>query len=193
MLKEYRFFDGLTVQFDDQKTVRELLKYAFEQGEYYEPFGMNVVTLFQAHSSKSTEGWFTTDVDKTCAEEIEDPEWLGFAYHLPGVFYYAEGGWGHHMATLGNHPVINDPVSLNLRFDEFDNTVVIAGKYSFKDIVAKLIDVGYITDDATHLVIRSVNPYREPYTISFSDQIMNLPLTEFESKLPDSVIIIDIQ
>ena len=35
MLKEYRFFDGLTVQFDEQKTVRELLKYAFEQGEYY--------------------------------------------------------------------------------------------------------------------------------------------------------------
>lgn len=154
---------------------------------------MDVVTLFQAHSSKSTEGWFTTDVNKTCAEEIEDPEWLGFAYHLPGVFYYAEGGWGHHMVTLGNHPVINNPVSLHLRFDEFDNTVVIAGKYSFKDIIAKLIDVGYITDEATHLIIRSVNPYREPYTISFSDQMMNLPLTEFGNKLPDSVIIIDIQ
>lgn len=97
------------------------------------------------------------------------------------------------MLALGNHPVINNPVSLHLRFDEFDNTVVIAGKYSFKDIIAKLIDVGYITDEATHLVIRSVNPYREPYTISFSDQMMNLPLTEFENKLPDSVMIIDIQ
>lgn len=193
MLKEYRFFDGLTVQFDDKKTVRELLKYAFEKGEYYEPFGMGVVTLFQAHSSRSSERWFTTDVNKICAEEIEDPEWLCFAYQMPEVFYYAEGGWGHHMMTLGNRPVIKDPVSLHLRFDEFDNTVVIAGKYTFKDIIAKLIDVGYITDEATHLTVRSINPYRDPYMISFSDQTMNLPLTEFEKKLPDSVITIDIQ
>nr|WP_302286889.1 hypothetical protein [Catenibacterium mitsuokai] len=46
MIQEYNFFRENTLKFEDSKTVKELLEYAFEQYGYYEPFGMDTVTIY---------------------------------------------------------------------------------------------------------------------------------------------------
>lgn len=53
MKNEYYFFDGGRVEFDDNKSVRELIRYAFDKFDYYEPLGMDIVTVFQSHNSKT--------------------------------------------------------------------------------------------------------------------------------------------
>lgn len=192
MVKKYSFFDGGELEFDDTKSVRELIECAFETFGYYEPLGINMVTLFQAHNPKSTEGWFTTDTSCSCVEEIQNRDELCFAYHLPNVFYFAEGGWGHHMKTLGNHPLIDDPVLLHIRFEGFNNSIVINGNYRFVDIIAFLQKGEYLPKSVKALLVRPINPYSEPYSISLSDSIIKSDLKEFEKNLPDSVTIIDI-
>lgn len=192
MIKKYSFFDGGDVEFEDTKSVKELIEYAFDTFNYYEPLGMDIVTIFQAHNSKSTEGWFTTDISRSCAEEIENRDELCFAYYLPNTFYFAEGGWGHHMRSLGNHPVIDNPVSLHLRFEGFNNTVVINGKYSFNDIIHYLQKGDYLPQNVKSLRINAINPQMPTYSIPLSDGVINVNLAEFEKKLPDSVTIIDI-
>lgn len=193
MVKKYYFWGDGEILFDSTKTVRELISCAFEKFGYYEPMGKDIVTVFQAHHSADTTGWFTTDTSRTCEEEIENCEELFFAYHLPEVFYFAEGGWGHHMKSLGNHPAIHNPVALHIRAEEFDHTVVINGTYTFEAVVKYMQRGGYAPDDATRVVIRAINPYREPYSISLTDPIIKAPLTQFEAALPDSVTIITIQ
>lgn len=114
-----------------------MIDYVFDRFDYYEPAGMEIVTLFQCHHSKSINGWFTRDTSRKCAEELENLNDLCFAYQLP-FFYLAEGGWGHHMPALGNHPIIANPVQMKLRFEDFDNTVMINGNYRFSDIIKYL-------------------------------------------------------
>ena len=41
-----------SLEFEDSKTVKELIEYAFEKFDYYEPFGMDSVTVFQMSSSR---------------------------------------------------------------------------------------------------------------------------------------------
>lgn len=183
MIKEYSFFDGGTIEFDDSKSVRELISFAFEVFGYYEPLGMEIVTIFQCHHSRTSTGWFTTDIDRSCFDEIENCNELCFAYHMPGVFYFAEGGWGHHMKELGNHPVISDPIDLNLRFEHFKNTVVINGNYHFSDIIQLLKKADYIPNNSKELIIHPIGASCDPYRISFTDKIMEVALTEFQSVL----------
>ena len=96
------------------------------------------------------------------------------------------------MSALGNHPRIDNPVSLHIRFDGFNHTVVINGKYTFADIIRFLKRTEYLTKKATTLWIRPINPYSDAYPIFFSSDLMSLPLTEFEKKLPEAVVLIDI-
>ncbi len=44
-----------------------------------------------------------------------------------------------------------------------------------------------------NITINAINPYYEPYTISFDDNLLRIPLDEFIKTLPDSVVIIDIK
>lgn len=88
-LQTYHFFRENPLEFDDSKTVKELVQYAFDQFDYYEPLGMDIVTVYQARYAH-----FTQDTSKKCIDEIKDPNMLCFAYFMPGVFYFAEGGWG---------------------------------------------------------------------------------------------------
>ncbi|MBQ7433253.1 MAG: hypothetical protein IJV50_07345 [Lachnospiraceae bacterium] len=185
MIKKYTFFDGGSLMFDDSKTVKELIQYAFEAFDYYEPAGMEIVTLFQCHHSQSNTGWFTIDTERTCSEEIENCDKLCFAYHLPGIFYFAEGGWGHHMIELGNHPDIQNPVAIKIRFDDFKNTVVINGKYCFDDIVRYLKNTNYISNGCSKLLVHLIGIPQGPYPIPFSDSIMRKPLSEFAEKIQD--------
>ena len=182
MIQTYRFFDGDAVEFDDAESVRELIRHAFDQFGYFEPAGMETVTLFQCHHPKTNSGWFTVDTGRKCSDEIINRDELCFAYYMPDVFYFAEGGWGHHMAELGNHPDIPDPVSLKLRFEDFENTVVINGKYCFRDIIGFLKKTQYIPEECNKVIVHMIGtPYS--YTLSFDDEIMDLRLTDFENAI----------
>ena len=183
MIQKFTFFDGGTIEFEDTKSVKELIEYAFDVFDYYEPLGMEKVTLFQAHHPKTSTGWFTTDVDLKCVDEIKNMRELCFAYYMPGVFYYAEGGWGHHMSELGNHPNIPNAVRLRLRFEDFDNTIVINGSYSFGDIITILQSTGYISSNISHIRVVLVGCTRENYSIPISDEIINSCLTKFLEKI----------
>ena len=183
MKQKFIFFDGGEIEFDDRKSVKELIAYAFESFDYFEPMGMDIVTLFQAHHPDTNMGWFTTDVTLSCAEEIKNPKALCFAYHLPNVFYFAEGGWGHHMTELGNHPTIDNAVALKIRFDDFRNTVVINGMYTFNDIVNVLKRTAYLSNDCNYVEVIPVGCGTKSYLIPFSDPIMKARLMDFETIL----------
>jgi hypothetical protein len=88
------------------------------------------------------------------------------------------------MKELGNHPILENPISLNLRFEGFNNTVVIAGKYTFWDIIGLLKKHEYIPENASHLLIHQINPYKPPYIINFKDKIIKLKLSDFITTLP---------
>ena len=178
MKQKYTFFDGGTLEFDDSKSVKELIEYAFDTFDYYEPMGMNVLTLFQAHHPDTTTGWFTTDVTLRCADEIRNRDELLFAYHLPDIFYFAEGGWGHHMRELGNRPSIANELALTLRFKDFDNTIIINGSYTFMDIVRVLKKTEYIDSDCNAVRVLPVG-VAQSYSVPLSDPIMEMRLTEF--------------
>lgn len=183
MKKTYVFFGSGDIEFDDSRSVKELIEYAFDQFDYYEPMGMDIVTVFQCHHPKTNVGWFTTDVNRSCAEEIVNPRELCFAYYLPGVFYFAEGGWGHHMINLGNHPEIPNPVSIHLRLEDFDENVVINGNYTFYDVVIALKNADYVSMDCQYIKVLPVG-VRGAYSISLSDPIMRVPLTDFKKMIP---------
>lgn len=179
MIQKYTFFDGGSIEFEDTKSVKALIAYAFEEFGFYEPLGMEIVTLFQAHHPETDVGWFTTDTSRRCVDEIKNPEELCFAYHMPGVFYFAEGGWGHHMPELGNHPEIPNAVSLPLRFDDFQNTVMINGEFRLRDVVTALKNAEYIPPDASRIRVLLIGSLGDGDTILFSDEMMDWRLTDF--------------
>ena len=79
MYRMFKFNLQEPLFFDDTKSIKELIHYAFNE---FEP------------QSRTSTGWFTTDTSRLCVDEIEDAKILCFAYHMPNVFYFAEGGWG---------------------------------------------------------------------------------------------------
>lgn len=188
MIREYTFHPNETIRFEDSNSVKELVQTSFDKFGYYEPYGIDIVTIFQSCHSKTSTGWFTLDRNRRCLDEIEDNSGLCFAYYKPGVFYYAEGGWGHHMTELGNHPEIPSSVAMKLQFDDFNNTVVINGKYSLKDIVESLKSVGYISNETHHIRIKAVygdlqQRNSSSYTVPYQDGIMEIPLSEHDNEL----------
>lgn len=186
MIRKYKFPGEGSLEFDDNKTVSELLEYAFDKFGYYEPFGMDTVTLYQISPPH-----FVLDTSKLCCEEIEGPDWLCFAYHIPGFLYYAEGGWGHHMHELINHPVFNDPVSLILKFEDFRHTVVFEGTHTFREVINLLMEVGYIDTEIRYIKAWVMAYPKTNYSeyIYLSDPILDAPMTEFEKTLPSDGIV----
>ncbi len=181
MIQTYRFFGENPLEFEDSKTVRELIHYAFEKFDYYEPFGMDTVTIYQTGHAH-----FTLDTSRKCCEEIKNLDGLCFAYHIPNFLYYAEGGWGHHMSELPNHPVFNNPVSLKIKFDNFNHTVVFEGTHSFREVLNLLKRVGYI-DEAIERIKIHVLAYPKPnYTkyIDCQNPILDATIIEFYKTLP---------
>ena len=132
MIKEYYFSGDGAILFDDQKSVKALIRAAFETFEYYEPMGFDTVTVFQAHHPATDNGWFTNDTSKSCAEEIKCSDCLCFAYHIPGVLYYAEGGWGR---DIGNAPALDRKTYLHLRFEDFDHNVAFNGSLAVGEVL----------------------------------------------------------
>lgn len=187
MIQTYKFFgENSSLEFDDSKTVKELLQYAFERFDYYEPFGMDTVTIYQ-----SGHAHFTLDTSRKCYEEIKDPKGLCFAYYIPGFLYYAEGGWGHHMSELSNHPVFSPPISLKLKFEEFDHTVVFEGTHSFREVLDLLKQVGYVNDSISQITIQVLAYPKANYTkhVDCSDAILDAPMTAFDEILPTDGVV----
>lgn len=187
MIQTYRFFgENSSLEFDDSKTVKELLQYAFEQFDYYEPFGMETVTIYQ-----SGHAHFTLDTSRKCYEEIKDPNGLCFAYYIPGFLYYAEGGWGHHMSELSNHPEFISPVSLKIKFEDFDHTVVFEGTHSFREVLELLKRVRYIDESFDQILIQVLAYPKPNYTkyIECHNSILDAPMAEFYKTLPTDGIV----
>lgn len=112
---------------DDSISVKELIEILLERIDCYEPLGIDSVRIFEGYSEKNNSGWYIDNILQTCDKAIDNPNDLYLTYHMPDIFFYVEGGWGHHMASLGNCPVIPNAVSIHIRFEDFDNTVVING------------------------------------------------------------------
>lgn len=192
MVRTYTFFDrdavGESVEFDDSGTVRKLVGHAFEELGYYEPFGMDTVTVYQGRFPYAH---FTLDTERTCREEIQDPGHLCFAYHVPGLLYYAEGGWGHHMHELPNHPAFRQPVSLKLKFEKFDHTVVFEGTRSFREVLDLLMKVGYVDKSISRIKVWVMRDQEPNYTryLGLHDSILYQPMTAFEEALPTDGIV----
>ena len=184
MIQKYTFCEGGSLEFDDSMSVKELIEYAFHKFGYYEPMGIDIVTLFQPHHPNTHTGWFTTDTSLRCADEIKERDRLCFAYHLPNAFYFAEGGWGHHMKQLGNRPLIPDEVSLKLRFQGFEDTVIINGNYTFLDIFRVLKRTEYIDSDCNAVRVLPVG-IAQSYTLPLSDPIMEISLTDFIERIEE--------
>ena len=177
MIKRYKFAYCGDLYFDDSRTVKELIEYAAEKYDYYIPQGIEIATLFQAgHHSANDSGWFTHDVNRKCCDEIENCDHLCFAYYLPGVFYFAEGGWGQR--GLGNHPIIPDPVELNLRFEDFDNPVVINGNYCFADVVRFIQMTGYLTPYWNRLCVHLIGTSGGEYWVPVGDSRLQVKLLD---------------
>ncbi len=180
MEREYTFCHEGTIVFDDNRTVKELAEYAFRSFGYYLPFGMEILTVFQGHHPDHHSGWFTTNTSARCADEIKNPKELIFAYHMPGMFYFVEGGFGHHMNSLGNRPDIPDEVSLTLMFEDFNNTVVINGSISCHDVINALKEAGYIDIDVQKIDVLFSGAPEYSYSIYLTDERMYIPLSEFD-------------
>ena len=187
MNQKYTFFRGGTLEFDDQKSVKELITHAFDTFKCDKPIGIDCVTLFQAHHPDTFTGWFTTNVTSSCANEIKNPNELYFAYHLPNIFYYVEGGWGHHMKELGNRPQIDNEVSLKIRYKDLKNTVIVNGQYTFFDLINFLKSTKYITEDCRGIEVIPIGCAEKSYTLSFEDPITKVCLSEFENILEQRI------
>ncbi|MCQ2467927.1 MAG: hypothetical protein MJ166_10450 [Clostridia bacterium] len=191
MIQTYQFLGEPSIEFDDSKTVKELIEYAFNELDYYEPFGIDSVTIFQCHHPQSNYGWFTIDTKKSCVDEIVNRDELCFGYYIPGILYYVEGGWGHHMDGLGNHPVFEKPVSLKLEFDDFSHTVVFEGTHSFREFICLLENTGYIEEHISQIKINVLAYPRSNYSqsIDICNTILDEPMFEFEKSLPQDGIV----
>ena len=139
MIRTYSFFDMETVQFDDELPVKDLMKHIFDESDYYEPAGMDIATALDAHYAH-----IVTDTSKKCKDELLSERDFCVAYYVPDKFYFAEGGWGHHMREMDAINNISNPVDVQFRFKDFKHTVVLNGKITLKEIYAFLVKSTYI-------------------------------------------------
>ena len=90
------------------------------------------------------------------------------------------------MCELPNHPVFNNPVSLKIKFEDFNHTVVFEGTHSFREVINLLKQVGYIDESIEKIKIQ-VSAYPKPsYTkyIDWYNSILDAPMIEFYKALP---------
>lgn len=179
--QKYLFLNEKPIEFDSSRTIKELMEYAFEQFDYYEPFGIEAVTVYQYDPRHQ----FIVDTSQKCEDVLADGSRLCFAYYIPEVLYYAEGGWGHHMHELVNHPVLEMPVSLKLKFEEFDHTVVFSGAHSFREILNLLYKVGYIENEKPTVTVQVLAHPQPNYSekIYFDNPILDRTIADFEKIL----------
>lgn len=94
------------------------------------------------------------------------------------------------MSELPNHPVFNNPVSLKLKFEDFNHPVAFEGTRSFRKVLDLLKRVGYVDCSISRIIIR-VLAYPKPYTkcIDCCNSILDAPMTEFDKMLPTDGVV----
>lgn len=114
---------------------------AFILYDYWEPAGLELVTIYDAENFN-----IVLDRNMTCKEACLG-NLLCIAYFKPNVFFYVEGGWGHQMIQMNAAKHIEDPVSFKLIFEDFNGSPVINGNITLRQLFAFLTDAGYIDED----------------------------------------------
>ena len=192
MKQLYRFFDMKDVIFDDEKTVKELMEHVFEQSGYYEPMGMDVVTVYDA-----SKYYVVTDTSKKCKDELNPLGGNGFcvAYLKKDKFFFAEGGWGHHMIDMNAAKLIGNPINIRVVFDDFKNSVVINGTITLGEIYSFLCDTTYISDDEKNFYIGPMDYGKNPFIneckkYSMHSSEKNLTLCQVVGDVVEPVLII---
>lgn len=187
MIKTYKFSKEKSIEFEDSKSVKELIEQAFEKFGYYEPLGIDAVTVFQPHSTRTNTGWFTVDTSRSCAEEIEFSDGLCFGYYIPNTFYYAEGGWGHHMMELGNRPNLPESCSLKIKISGVNETIVFNGNLLLIDVITMLKKATYIPEGSDCIRIFAVYSdtkiRNNNYTIPFSNSMLHVKIKDFDEMI----------
>ena len=159
MERLYRFFDMEDVLFDDERSVKELMEYVFEKSDCYEPMGMDIVTVYDA-----SKYYVVTDTSKKCKDELDPSGGNGFtvAYLKEDKFFFAEGGWGHHMIDMNAVKLIGNPINIRVVFDDFKNSVVINGNLTLGEIYAFLCDTTYISRSESNFFIGDLDCGKNP-------------------------------
>ena len=188
----YEIFDVGEIEFDENKTIAELVETAFEEYGYWEPAGMDMVTVYDIKSYR-----MILDRNSTCLEAgIGD--WLCIAYYKPNMFYYVEGGWGHHMIQMNAVDMIESPVSFQLRFGEFVGSPVINGNITLTSMFNFLKEADYIDEDCNTLIVYEFDEYHSEKRINGTAKIRKLNIKDVlirgaklkELELSDKVCII---
>ena len=154
MERLYRFFDMVDVVFDDERSVKELMEHVFEESGYYEPVGMDIVTVYDA-----SKYYVVTDTSKKCKDELNPFGNNGFtvAYLKKDAFFFAEGGWGHHMIDMNAAKLISNPINVKVIFDDFNNSVVINGNIKLGEIYSFLLDATYISSSESKFFVGDID------------------------------------
>ena len=178
MERLYHFFDMEDVVFDDERTVKELMERVFEESGYYEPMGMDIVTVYDA-----SKYYVVTDTSKKCKDELNPSGRNGFAvaYLKKDKFFFAEGGWGHHMIDMNAARLIGNPINIRVVFDDFKNSVVVNGNLTLGEIYAFLCDTTYISRNESNFFIGNLDRGKNPplsecekYNMRSADQKVTL-------------------
>ena len=93
--------------------------------------------------------------------------------------------------SLGNHPEFSYPISLKLKFKEFDHTVVFEGTHSFREILDILEKVGYIKKPILRITVQVLAYPKENYVkfIESCNPVLDAPKIDLEKSLPTDGIV----
>lgn len=152
-MKVYDIFDIGKIEFDENRPVYELVEEAFERYGYWEPAGMDIVTVYDVQSY-----CVVLDRNMTCSEAGLG-NLLCVAYYEPNKFYYVEGGWGHHMIQMNVAKLIDEPVSFQLIFEGFNGWPVISGRVRLLEMFNFLKKTEYIDTDNYCLTVYDYDEY----------------------------------
>lgn len=152
-MKLYDIFDIGKLEFDENKTIAELVETAFEEYGYWEPAGIELVTIYDAEHYN-----VVLDRNKTCKEAGLGKK-LCIAYFKPNTFFYVEGGWGHHMIQMNAVKYIDNPIWFQLIFDKFQGVPVINGNVTLRQMFKFLSNAGYIDEECHRFIIYEWDEY----------------------------------
>ena len=172
MKRQYRFFDMEAVAFDDEGTVSELIRHVLMQSDRDVPMGLDSVTVYDAGQY-----CVVTDTSQKCKNVLEPLGNNGFclAFCKQGKFFFAEGGWGHHMMELCPPQAVEDPVSVTLAFGNFKSSIVINQGVTLGEMFVFLRDMGYITPaECRFLVGERLCPPQKEYDARTRDGALSL-------------------
>lgn len=118
MIKTYTFFNirkKIEIDFDENRTVKELISAVYEKYGFEAKHGLDVVTIYDMKN------YHVVTNRKNTLKKENVSSGLCFAYFKKGEFLYVEGGWGHHMIKMDAVSQIKEPFMFYMSFDKVLN------------------------------------------------------------------------